>query len=442
MDLRRAAGERFTLGELGLVERPAFASTPLEAMESAQTTLALFHQLGAGEAAEAADGRDRRGLVRWRAARMESAAGFSAEWEVMRRKLDDVEPVLAGVRLALGEQVADPGGRYSYLFRGPALNFVAIREGAQVLADAVVVELQRGEPDRALSNLVGLVQLARQHSELYMLVNQMIRVAVTRLAVDTVWQALEWPEWNEVELAGLQSELEQLELQAGLLRCIEVERAMGLEFYELLKEDSTAPGLPPLGRLHGLVWRGLWSHRDLEIFLRAYQVRIDGLREANEGAAWVPIAAGLDQARTEEFRAARSGMGLAYRFAVLSAIALPNFDRAFDTAIRAETWRRMAVVAVALERFRVARGGYPDVLDVLVPEWLPAVPADPYVSRPLRYEVRPGERPRLWSVGANGVDDGGDWGPDRAGVGEGIYRIESRSLDEVWPAVNADEPGG
>ncbi len=68
----------------------------------------------------------------------------------------------------------------------------------------------------------------------------------------------------------------------------------------------------------------------------------------------------------------------------------------------------LAVTAIALERYRLEHGGYPQRLDVLVPGYLNVMPMDAIDGQPLRYR---GERETytLWSIGLNGVDDGGVW---------------------------------
>lgn len=67
------------------------------------------------------------------------------------------------------------------------------------------------------------------------------------------------------------------------------------------------------------------------------------------------------------------------------------------------------LVVIALELHRRRHGSYPQRLDELVPGTLPEVPPDPMDGRPMRYRppARPGERPMLYSVGCDGVDDGG-----------------------------------
>lgn len=63
---------------------------------------------------------------------------------------------------------------------------------------------------------------------------------------------------------------------------------------------------------------------------------------------------------------------------------------------------------IALRRHALAHGEYPAALADLVPEFLPAVPDDPYGDGPLRYSR---ERRVLWSVGDDGFDEGGHTEP-------------------------------
>lgn len=65
-----------------------------------------------------------------------------------------------------------------------------------------------------------------------------------------------------------------------------------------------------------------------------------------------------------------------------------------------------------VERHRLAQGAYPETLAALVPEFVDAVPGDVINGRPLRYLRSERAAFLLYSVGLNGVDDGGyppDW---------------------------------
>lgn len=61
--------------------------------------------------------------------------------------------------------------------------------------------------------------------------------------------------------------------------------------------------------------------------------------------------------------------------------------------------------------------------DLIIAGLLPEPPADPFSNNPLRFSLDP-VNPRIWSVGSNSLDDGGD------GSGENL----GQPLDLTWPA--------
>jgi hypothetical protein len=74
-----------------------------------------------------------------------------------------------------------------------------------------------------------------------------------------------------------------------------------------------------------------------------------------------------------------------------------------------ETRRDVALIVLAIESFRRTQGQWPDSLAQLVPAYLPSIPLDPFTGKSLRYRpsASASERPLLYSVGVDGVDDGG-----------------------------------
>jgi hypothetical protein len=89
----------------------------------------------------------------------------------------------------------------------------------------------------------------------------------------------------------------------------------------------------------------------------------------------------------------------------LSALLAPALTTAYQRAVRGEVEYEGTLAVVALERYCLERGGYPDTLEQLVPDFLPAVPLDVFVQQPLAY-ARLGTSYLLYSVGPNMVDDG------------------------------------
>ncbi len=66
----------------------------------------------------------------------------------------------------------------------------------------------------------------------------------------------------------------------------------------------------------------------------------------------------------------------------------------------------LLIAAAAIRRYELAHDEPPPSLEALVPDYLPRVPRDPFGTGPLVYRPS-GDGYLLYSVGDNGVDDGG-----------------------------------
>ena len=88
-----------------------------------------------------------------------------------------------------------------------------------------------------------------------------------------------------------------------------------------------------------------------------------------------------------------------------------------------QTFVQEAATACALERFRLAQGKYPDVLEALVPNYLQQIPADLLVptDAKLQYVRTPEGGFKLYSVGFNGVEDGGKPNPSNEGNSDLVW---------------------
>ncbi len=84
---------------------------------------------------------------------------------------------------------------------------------------------------------------------------------------------------------------------------------------------------------------------------------------------------------------------------------------------RAIAMRRMAGTALGIRLYEIDHGARPTRLGDLVPEYLPAVPKDPFAedNKALSY-LPDAPRPLLYSIGDNEIDQGGKYGenPDKA----------------------------
>ena len=102
-------------------------------------------------------------------------------------------------------------------------------------------------------------------------------------------------------------------------------------------------------------------------------------------------------------------------------MALPGLDRQFLRDARGLAETRLMQTAVALEQSRSAKGGkYADTVASLSPEFLAAVPTDPFDGQPLRYH-KTATGYLLYSIGPDLKDDGGK--PESGGKGDLVFKI-------------------
>ncbi|RBP42620.1 hypothetical protein DES53_106329 [Roseimicrobium gellanilyticum] len=94
--------------------------------------------------------------------------------------------------------------------------------------------------------------------------------------------------------------------------------------------------------------------------------------------------------------------------------------RMFERAAQVQASSNAAVLWCAVERYRLRYERLPDSLETLAPEFVKKVPVDPMHGGPMRYLKTKSGGYLIYSIGPNGIDDGGQ--------GSG----STRDLDWVW----------
>ena len=119
---------------------------------------------------------------------------------------------------------------------------------------------------------------------------------------------------------------------------------------------------------------------------------------------------------------------------MLSWMLLPSLSRAVQFHFRALTSRRLAATGLAIRLYEIDHGHRPHTLNELVPDYLPAIPLDPFSPDGAPIGYRPdADPPVLYSVGDDGVDDGGEFALTDSGT------VDRESKDRVL-FLNGDRP--
>jgi hypothetical protein len=101
---------------------------------------------------------------------------------------------------------------------------------------------------------------------------------------------------------------------------------------------------------------------------------------------------------------------------------MPATGKSFEATGRNLALRDLVRSAIAARQYQQKHGELPASLAALVPEFLPAVPADPFDGKPLRM-VAEGQGLKLYSIGRDQKDDGGS-DPQQSGEPDIAVRIK------------------
>jgi hypothetical protein len=362
-------------------------------------------------------------------------------WEDLASVCAAAKPAFDGLRVAMKDPDAD-AGPFVQIWGVGRVDFVAIRTAAQWLMGASLVEVRQGHLEEALQNLEAIIGMVRMERDEFTMVAQMIRVALTSMGTSTTWELLQAPGWSEAQLERMQKAWEGVDLLDAAEKGVLGERAFGQEFWIQARNPTNrviwrGPGATGGGRQNLETMLGdyvlfpaykLTSMDNDELFhLRSMQEALEALRLMKEHRPWQETRVGLDKvfARVNQINSSPQR----FRY-MLSLISIPNGSRAADNAVRAETERQLTVAGVAVRRFQMRHRRFPSNLEELVPEFLAAEPYDPMSGKALRYRLKSDSGFVLYSVGEDGIDNGGDATPT-AGKKPGLWE----GLDAVWPAA-------
>lgn len=287
------------------------------------------------------------------------------------------------------------------------------RQAASVLRAAAIARAETGDADQALADCRAIFVMASWLRDEPCLICQLIRIAICTIGANTVERVLAQTEPSPAALAALQKLIADEELAPLPFRVgVEGELALNHRWLDAVRAgqahfalDGPPKGLP--GRLQEqFVERYLIPEGEAKLvrmMARVAAATRKPLPEQQAELARIEKEVGDVRKRVgDKPLAAASG-----QFGdVLVGLLMPAFQKVNEASIRHLAVQRTLQAVVAAERFRRDKGRWPEALAELVPAYLPAVPADPYDSRPLRLK-RTAEGLAIYSVGPDRKDNGG-----------------------------------
>lgn len=267
----------------------------------------------------------------------------------------------------------------------------------QLRASALLELNREAEAGADVLTALQLAQLARQAPDLKSSMRVQVMLAQT---LQPIWDGLAKQRWPEAQLRMFQNELARFDLLSDHTNTIHRVVLAYLETWRALPEakpggESTAPGGSPQSPQLELDWLPrVWR----------YDACIQ-LHQAGQNAmARVDFANG----RVSDELDWRDLEGLQ-----LDGVATQLFQQGSwfgnnpELVSVAQTFVNQAVIACALERYRLARGDYPESLESLRPTYLNSIPRESSRGRPMFYQRDAKAGYELRGVGPNGIIDQG-----------------------------------
>lgn len=297
---------------------------------------------------------------------------------------------------------------------GPATllpHLAPVKSLVQLTKATAILDAQSGNSNGALQSIHDALRISRSLESEPILISQLVRIACLHIAMQSFESLLSHCALSDADLLALEQAIEAGE-RAGheaTTRALIGERAIGNDCFDvplpklLPMTAASSPqtvfeflpggigGMDGLARTVGLV------ARDRLFYLRTMSRYV--------AASSRPFPEALHE--TQRVNAALPGQLEQNRSFVRSRMLLPSMGNAIEKFATATARLRIARTAAAIERFRTHHGGEgPASLADLVPNWIAAVPTDPFDGAPVRY--RRTERGYIvYSIGPDLTDDDG-----------------------------------
>lgn len=314
----------------------------------------------------------------------------------------------------------------------PLPSLLSYKVAARALSAGALVSARDGDKEAALRDLADLRRLERALEKDALHSSQLVRIASADIAVSAVWDIAQRPDWTEAELGALQAALPSTNFTRGIAESIrgdtslweitlrnwgasvlraDLNGAFPLRPLAMPSSLAQAPAfaLEVIGRTGWALrvrvvdpfWRYAWRDQAVAFHLRTMDDFVRRCSRAGESAD-------LQSLSLKDLPGTRS-MGWYDRIRFqLTADFISSFHPSLLKALRTETRRALVETGIALRRYSLRHDRIPGALSDLVPGFLPSVPLDGMVGKPLRYRANPDGSPSLWSVGEDFHDDGGD----------------------------------
>jgi hypothetical protein len=263
----------------------------------------------------------------------------------------------------------------------------------QLLSLHAEAEMVSGRTDQALNDINVMFRIDDGLKDEPLLISQLVRLACAVIMLQPIGEGLAEHRWSEAQLRVLQERLQKTDLIASMVQATYGER------------DICSNPAFDRGEMFPMFLRGWNRLEQLNINLAFHNMVLPRIDLAAR-----KISPSVNRSIDVAFKKFSDGNWFHIVFiqhSIYARMLMPAFSRDPQKTAFAQSEVDMAMLACALERYRLAQGQYPEELNALVPRFVAVLPHDIINGQPLKYRRAGNGRFILYSVGWNEKDDGG-----------------------------------
>ena len=284
-------------------------------------------------------------------------------------------------------------------------HFARLRRGAVRLKVEAIMRAD-SETDSSVRSIQSILGLARSLEKEPTLVSQLVRISLQAFAVSTLEHVINRIDFTDEQLSELSKAVVESQAPSALSRAFVGERCMTLETLKKRPAELSHIYSPRLDARETAIETNLTAlafalHRFAGFTDKSAIIYLDVIGEYIE-AAQLPF----DQ-RREAFERIKDRYREVWRkdFVLRHLMGAINLVSS-EISLRCIAHLRTAYASLAIRRYRLANGRLPATLGDLVPDYLDALPIDPFDGEQLRYKkLEVGFV--VYSIGGDKDDDGG-----------------------------------
>jgi hypothetical protein len=289
-------------------------------------------------------------------------------------------------------------------------HLAALKKCCLVLQLRAIAELENGQSEKALNDVKLMLRLTDSIRSEPFIISQLVRFANFQITLQPIYEGLAQHKWSDAQLAELNSELAKLDFLAGYRLSVRGERAAHIKvidwleqkrgrYWELLFDMTSYDQQNPMNNLKEtveyLIPKGWFYQNDLMLAQMHQQGNLPAVDDEQQTVSPEKIAQ-ADKA----FESIKP-------FHFLVRLLLPALGNFAKKTAFAQTSVNLARVAIALERYRLGHGEFPESLDSLAPQFIERIPHDIIIGGPLHYRRTNDGQFVLYAVGWNEQDNDG-----------------------------------